>query len=92
LESWCLQNPKKSWAKEGVYVVTGQLNKRPSRQKANRSAYEIYYGKQGISSTSYILNNEIINAAKSEFGLLSLHELIEMVGKKNPHATIRGKI
>jgi hypothetical protein len=89
LESWCSQNPKKSWAKEGVFVVTGQLNKRPSRQKANRSAYEIYYGKQGISSTSYILSNEIINAAKSEFGLLSLHELMEMVGKKNPHATIK---
>jgi hypothetical protein len=38
LESWRSQNPKKSWAKEGVNVVAGQLNKRPSRQTANRSA------------------------------------------------------
>jgi hypothetical protein len=55
----------------------------PSRQKANRSAYAIYYGKQGISSTTFILSNENINVAKNEYALLSLHELMEMVGKKN---------
>ena len=69
--------------------MTGQPKKRSSRQKANRRAYKIYYGKQCVSSTSYILLNEIINAAKSEYGLLSLHELMDRIGKKNPDATIR---
>jgi hypothetical protein len=91
LELWCTQNPEKIWANEGFYAVTGQLNERPSRQKANKGACKIYSGKQGIISTSYILSNDIINAAKSEYGLLSIHELMDMAGKKNQNVTIRVK-
>jgi hypothetical protein len=80
---------KEKLGKGRGFVVTKQLNKRPSGQKAKRSAYEIYYWKQGISYTSFMISNEIIYVAKSEHGLLSLHELMEMVGKKNTHATIR---
>jgi hypothetical protein len=57
--------------------------------KTNKSVYEIYYGKQGIISTRCIPSNEIIDVARSEYGLFSLHELMDMVGKKNPNATIR---
>ena len=46
-------------------------------------------GHATIAVFNLLQQKEIINAAKSEFGLLSLHELMEMVGKKNPHATIK---
>ena len=46
LEKWMVENPEAGWPLVGIYVVNAQINTRPTDNKATRSAYEIYYGKQ----------------------------------------------
>jgi hypothetical protein len=88
LEVWKSENPTKSWAELGVYVVNGKINGRPSRQKGGLSPYEIYYGKHTTASSNYILNQDLIKQAQSEYGLSAIHQLMDLVSKKNPNAVI----
>jgi hypothetical protein len=88
LDVWISQNPGVSWAEVGAYVVNGQINGRPSRQKGGRSPYEIYYGKQTTAPANFILSKEITMQAKSEYGLKGIQRLMEEVGKMNQHAMI----
>ncbi len=88
LEVWKSENPTKGWAELGVYVVNGKINGRPSRQKSGLSPCEIYYGKHTTASTHYILNQDLIRQAQSEYGLSAIYQLMDVVSKKNPNAVI----
>jgi hypothetical protein len=69
-------------------VVNGKINGKPSRQKDGLSPYEIYCGKHTTASINYILNQDLIKQAQSEYGLSAIHQLMDVVSKKNPNAAI----
>jgi len=74
---------KKSWSQVGVYVVNAKINSRPSRSKDKKSPYEINYGKKSYGAPSYLLDNNLLSIAKSEYSVLVVLQIMEDVGKVN---------
>ena len=72
---------KKSWSEVGIYVVNAKINNRPSRSKDKKSPYEIYYGKKSYGAPSYILDNNLLSHAKSEYAVLVVLQLMDDIGK-----------
>jgi hypothetical protein len=54
LFKWEQEYPDEKWPLVGVYVVNENINTRPMQNKANRSAYEVYYVKVASATTGYI--------------------------------------
>ncbi len=71
-----------------MYVINAKLNTRLTDNKATRSAYEIYYGKQTAASTSYILDSDLLKKARTEYGLTAVEDLMNVVGLKDPNVLI----
>ena len=90
LDKWLVEqdnitdgSQKKSWSQVGVYMVNAKLNNRPSQSKDKKSPYEIYYGKKSYGAPSYILDNNLLSVAKSEYSVLVVLQIMEDVAKVN---------
>ncbi len=83
-----VENPEAGWPLVGIYVVNAQINTRPTDNKATRSAYEIYYGKQTAATASYILDTELLKQAKTEYGLTAVEQVMELVAHKDGNISI----
>lgn len=68
---------KNSWAKIGVSVISSKINGRASRFKDGKSPYKIYYCKQNSNIASYVLDDTLLNQAKTQYGL-------NAIGKEDP--------
>ncbi len=83
LYEWMEKNPGDSWAEVGAYIVNVQMNQRPSRSKDNKSPYEIYYGKHSVSQSEYYLDPALLKAARTEYSLNAINEVLRIVSEKN---------
>ncbi len=52
------------------------------------SAYEIYYGKQTIATSSYILDIDLLKQATTEYGLSAVEQVMELVAHKGGNILI----
>ena len=65
-----MDNKDRNWARYGVHVVSAQMNRRPSRAKANFSPSQIFYGKKHDKHLVYnVLGTRIVKLAETEGGL-----------------------
>ncbi len=64
------------------------MNQRPSRSKDNKSPYEIYYGKHSIVQSEYYLDPELLKAARTEYALNAINEVLRIVAEKKPPAQV----
>jgi energy-converting hydrogenase Eha subunit F len=55
-----------------IYYVLKIPLARPAQNKANRSAYEVYYGKVTSATTGYILSSELLQSATTEYAISSI--------------------
>jgi hypothetical protein len=76
------KNPGDSWAEVDAYIVNAQMNQRPSQSKGNKSPYEIYYGKHSVIQSEYCLDAALLKAARAEYGLNSINEVLCIVSEK----------
>ncbi len=83
LHKWQQEYPDEKWPLVGIYDVNHQINTRPTDNKAIKSAYEIYYGKQVSGTTSYILGSELLNKATTEYGIMAAEDLMNLVKLKD---------
>ena len=88
LHKWQQEYPDEKWALVGIYVVNHQINTRPTDNKAMKSAYEVYYGKQVSGTASYILGSELLNKAVTEYGIMAVEDLMNLVKLKDPELLI----
>jgi hypothetical protein len=88
LNSWMADNPSNGWGTEGAIIVNAQLNKWPSRQKANKSPYQIYYGKLGAPNSNNLLGTDIMNSTRTEYSITALYALMDHMSKNHPEAMI----
>ena len=88
LLAWMMDNKDRNWAKYGMHVVNAQLNRRPSRVKADYSPNQIFYGKRHNKLSVYnILGHDIVKCAETEAGLEAAYKAVcEMT---NTHSTDR---
>ncbi len=72
LLKWEQEYPYEKWPLVGMYVVNKNISTRPTQNKANRSANEVYYGKVANATTGYILSSKLLNlvttSARSDGG------------------------
>jgi hypothetical protein len=69
-------------------VINAKINGRASRSKDGKSPYEIYYGKQNSNSAPYVLDDGLLDQAKTEYGLKAIESLMEEIGKEDPNLQI----
>jgi hypothetical protein len=70
LLAWMMDNNDRDWARYGMHVVNAQMNRRPSRVKANFSPNQIFYGKKHDKHSVYnVLGTRIVKLAETEAGL-----------------------
>ena len=64
-----MDNNDKNWSKYGMYVVNAQLNRRPSRVKADYSPNQIFYGKRNDKQSVYnVLGMDLVKVAQTKAG------------------------
>ena len=80
LHQWIIENPTESWSQIGAYVVNKSINSRPGENRAQKSPYEIYYGKES-QSISYMLDSDILKHATTEYGLTAAELLLNKVAE-----------
>ncbi len=85
---WEKEYPDEKWPLVGIYVVNKNINTRPTQNKANRSAYEVYYGKVASVTTGYILSSELLQSATTEYAINSVQDLMDVVQLKDPSVLI----
>jgi hypothetical protein len=89
LQQWIADHPEEKWPLIGIiYVENAQINTRPTDNKATRSAYEIYNGKQTAATASYRLDSELLKIVWTEYGLKAVEDLMNVVGLKDQNALI----
>jgi hypothetical protein len=72
--------------------VNHQINTRPTDNKVNKSTYEIYYGKQVSGTASYILGSELLNKGTTEYGIMTVEDLMNLVKLKDTELLIMSKM
>jgi hypothetical protein len=81
-----MDNKDRNWAKYGMHVVNAQLNRRPSRVKADYSPNQIFYGKRHDKLSLYnILGRDIVKCAETEAGLEAAYKAV--CESTNTHST-----
>jgi hypothetical protein len=88
LLKWEQEYPDEKWPLVGIYVVNKNINTRPAQNKANRSAYEVYYGKVASATTGYILSSELLKSATTEYAISSIQDLMDVIQLKDPNVLI----
>jgi hypothetical protein len=72
-----MDNKDRNWAKYGMHVVNAQLNRRPSRVKADYSPNQIFYGKRHDKLSVYnIVGRDIVKSAETEAGLEAAYKAV----------------
>jgi integrase len=88
LLKWEQEYPDKKWPLVGIYVVNKKIITRPAQNKANRSAYEVYYRKVASATTGYILSSDLLQLAMIECAISSVQDLMDVVQLKVPNVLI----
>jgi hypothetical protein len=70
--------------------VNKNINTTPVQKKANRSAYEVYYGKVASATTVYILSSELLKSAMTEYAINAVQDLKNVVQLKD-HKLLKPK-
>jgi hypothetical protein len=83
---------RKSWSEVGIYIVNAQINSRPSRSKDKKSPYEIYYGKKSYGTASYILDNNLLLHAKTEYSVSVVMQLMDDIEKRNTNIEVEVEV
>lgn len=81
-----------SWGDVGIYIVQGQLNKRPSRATGNYSPYEAFYGQAPKSSPENFLSPNLLRLCQSEDGLNAAYELVKSSNGKATDEELKSAI
>jgi hypothetical protein len=72
-----MDNKDRNWTKYGMHIVSTQLNRRPSRVKADYSPNQIFYGKRHDKfSVDNILSHDIVKWAEMEAGLEAAYKAV----------------
>jgi hypothetical protein len=88
LYEWMEKNPDDSWAEVGAYILNAQMNQRLCQSMDNKSPYEIYYGKHSVSQSEYYLDPALLKAARTEYSLNAINEVLRIVSKKNAEVQV----
>jgi hypothetical protein len=88
LLKWEQEYPDEKWPLVGIYLVNKNINTRPAQNKANRSAYEVYYGKVASTTTGYILSSNILQSAMTEYAISSVQDLMDVIQLRDPNVLI----
>jgi hypothetical protein len=88
LLKWEQEYPDEKWPLVHIYVVNKIINTRPTQNKANRSAYEVYYGKVASATTGYILSSNFLNLATTKYAINAVQDLMEVVKLKDHYVLI----
>ena len=80
-----MDNKDRNWARYGMHVASAQMNRRPSRAKANFTPNQIFYIKKHDKHSVYnVLGTRIVKLTEMEAGLEAAY--MALCNSKDPNS------